>query len=806
MDVPPRIRRTVGSLAGGAWALGICLAAPSAAPAQDETVVNGQTRIVSATETRDDFVIDPGGTAAIAGTGFLTVEDLLAQGLTTVADGGRLDAATFNLINTGQLQSAGDVNVVGDAIVGGAGSGLNATGGTFDASSLYLNAAAVSAVGADAVVTVTSLTRLNAAALTVAGAVRAGADVEFLTASAGVVQDGGTLTSGGRIRLAGGSTLTIDAGGRAVTGGALELGGGGLLVNGVAEVGAGLDYANATVTVGDGGLLSSSGAVEGAGGAIDLQSGGTFRLNGTWTTDRFELTQGARLTGNATLNTANGVLVEGTLAPGTSPGTMTVNGPFATGSTAVLDIELNPVAASVVPQPGVDFDQIAVNGDAVIDGGTLRASQFASGSLVRGTRYDFLVADRLTVLDPLTLQNQTSLRLISVYDATTYSLIVGRDGPYAGLGVGFNQRAVGGALDAAVTNPALAGLLDALDTLPSDAATAASLNALSGEIYGTHLTALNRSSLQFLDAVGGRDVGFPLVCGTCGVTRPGQSGLQGWIESYGAGGHVDGDGNAAPADLGTAGVAVGLSRIFGGPGGCVEVGAFYGYESMTVRVPEVDSTVTDEIHRVGGSVRASAGRTYARLSGFAGASAGEALRSFQVDSPLFPLSDRTRGEFDGTLAAGDAEAGLLHGSSSAYLMPVAGLRYVRVDRDAFAESGGVSALAVEESSLDELRARVGLRAGRRLALWSNLPANGTFEAFYSRDLTAGTVGDFRANLVADPTAAFTARGTDFDADRFVLGPGLTLGDGPVRLSGQYRAGFGDAAVLHAGDVRLEVCF
>ena len=635
-----------------------------------------------------------------------------------------------------------------------------------------------------------------------------------LDAASLAVSGGGQFQSAGDLNVAGAASAdgagtrfdvtggTFDADSFALTGGAAAT------VAGTATLDT-LTLTDGTLTVDGGGLLDLLALNQAAAGGLNVRSGGVVRVNGDWTGGVLFLNQGGTFAGNT--NFVGDVIAAGTLAPGpgpgTGPGTMTVAGAFLTTPTAVLDVEVGP-AAGGTPVGGTDFDRIVVAGAATINGGTLRVSQFAPGTLVRGTRYDVLVADRLTVNDPLTLENVTGYRFVTRYDATTYTLVVGSDTAYAGLGTTFNRRGVGTALDAAGANPALAGLFDALDTLPSDAAAAAALDQLAGSVYGTHLSAVNRSSLNFLDVIGGRDAALPLHCRPFDP-RGRADGLGGWQESYGTGGRINGDGNAAAATLGTFGTAVGLTRTVRDGGVCVELEAFYGYESATARVPgdgPAGASVTSDLHRVGGSLRASAGRTYGRLTGFGGVSDAAARRGLLVDSPEVSFADATAATFDGTLAGADAELGRLYGTRGAYLMPVAGLRYVHAARDGFTEAGGPAALTVEDASLSALRARLGVRAGRRVSLAGGLPAFGTLEAFYSRDVSAGTTGGHTAAFAAAPDATFAARGTDFGADRVLLGPGLTFGDGPVRFATNYRAGLGEDSVLHTGDVRFEVRF
>jgi fibronectin-binding autotransporter adhesin len=71
-------------------------------------------------------------------------------------------------------------------------------------------------------------------------------------------------------------------------------------------------------------------------------SGGKMVVNGSWTASSgsaFIVNAGAALGGSGTIN--GGVTVNGAIAPGTSPNTLTINGPVSFGSAAILNYELN---------------------------------------------------------------------------------------------------------------------------------------------------------------------------------------------------------------------------------------------------------------------------------------------------------------------------------------------------------------------------------------------------------------------------------------------------------------------------------
>ncbi|NNJ24379.1 hypothetical protein [Alienimonas chondri] len=589
---------------------------------------------------------------------------------------------------------------------------------------------------------------------------------------------------------------------------------------------------NGSLTIG-GGAFTAAALDAHENSELIVVDGGIFRLtdssvfdadlllDGGLTVPSLVIDEQGTLHGSGTLVTGtgaggaggnDGLTVRGRIAPGNSPGIIAIAGRTAFVPSTTFDIELVAVPLGATPVAGRDFDRIAIAGAAVVNGGTLNVLRFGPNRpYAVGTRYDFLTAsDGLTVLDaPILRESIAGVRFAPLVTPNSFGVVAARDRSTAALAGNANQFAVGGALDASANVAALGPIRDALDTLPDAAEVRRGLTQLNGEVYGSHLAALNRSSLLFLDAVAARSTPAPVLCARCGERHGalgGRCGLRGWQHAYGAGGRIGGDRNASRTEFGNVGTAVGLSETFDRGRFCVDVGTFYGFESITVRVPAARGSVTSHVHRVGGSLGVSAGRTFGRATAFGGFGAHDGRRDLHIANPNFPLTDATTSSFDGALAALDAEAGVMLGDEGAFLTPVIGLRHTHASRDGFAERGGVLALDVEDSTLNALRVRLGARAGRRLTAVRAIPIAGTLAAYYSRDVSAGSTDRYAAAFAAAPSDGFAGLGVDFGADRFVIGPGLTIGEGPVQFSASYRADLGEHVVLHSGDVRFEVRF
>ncbi len=122
---------------------------------------------------------------------------------------------------------------------------------------------------------------------------------------------------------------------------------------GTASSNGGIEIAGGSVTVANGQTFSFVNAYQQSGGATTVQSGGALDANVTLT--------GGRLGGSGEVE--GGVTnTSGTVAPGTSPGTLTVDGAFSQGASGTLELEVAGTA------PGTGYDRLSVAGPASLAG------------------------------------------------------------------------------------------------------------------------------------------------------------------------------------------------------------------------------------------------------------------------------------------------------------------------------------------------------------------------------------------------------------------------------------------------------
>jgi len=227
-------------------------------------------------------------------------------------------------------------------------------------------------------------TSAHAAALRVVGAGSQSVDGSFNVGNGAVleVRDGALLRSkaGGVQVTAGGSFFASAA---TVELGRLDVGPAGAS----ALFDRGTQASASEVTV-RGGSLRIVGAGTRLGGvenlmvhAGNLEIGDGAVLSG----DAAYIAEGARLSGDGgTLDFDRKLLADGTVAPGHSPGRMTITGSFELGATGVLELEIAGLGA------GSEHDQLFIGGDAVLGGRV--ALLFLDGFAPKtGDRFDLLV-------------------------------------------------------------------------------------------------------------------------------------------------------------------------------------------------------------------------------------------------------------------------------------------------------------------------------------------------------------------------------------------------------------------------------
>ena len=322
--------------------------------------VSGAGQII---KTANNIAVMTGTNTHSGGTdiqqGGIIVNSPAALGTGAVSLSGANTTLTVDYSGTTNVALNNQINGVGTLIKDGSGTVvMNASGNSYSGGTL-INAGRLGLNFGDSLGT--GIVQINS------GAELALGDISF----SNNVQGAGQIikTSGGATTLSGTNT---HSGGISILGGSLNVTGSGALGSGAVNIAAGaaLNYTNTNaVTFANG--LSGSGSFNKLGtgqlsfannftlGSLNLQAGRT-RMNVVGTTN---VTVGANATLDGTGRIIGNLTNNGTVAPGNSIGTLTVQGNYTHNANSVLEIEFDGAG---------NIDLLDVTGNATLNGGTLR--------------------------------------------------------------------------------------------------------------------------------------------------------------------------------------------------------------------------------------------------------------------------------------------------------------------------------------------------------------------------------------------------------------------------------------------------
>lgn len=497
--------------------------------------------------------------------------------------------------------------------------------------------------------------------------------------------------------------------------------------------------------------------------------GGTLDVNGAL--------GGSLLTGlDGTLmgsGTLGNVVIDGTVAPGNSIGTLTVSSvTFSPGSTYQVEVDSSG-----------NSDRIHSTGTATIDGGTVKLVPYPDVAI--NTPYTILTADGGVSgagFDTATYGG-ASLFLTPTLssDADNVYLSLRQTADFDTAASTPNERAAAGGAQSLGGGP----LYGAIATLGDAGDARTAFDAISGEVHASARSALIVDS-HFL-----RDAALARLAGTPG---PGQA-L--WGYAYGGFGHEAGDGNAAALDTRSGGLVVGAD---GALQDGLRLGLLAGYGRQGL-------DVTD---------RASSGRaTHADLGVYGAATnANFALRFGGVYSfdwldisrtAAFPgFSDALTSAYTGSTAQVFGQLAYSIGTDRARVEPFAGLAHVRHATNGFSETGGPAALTGQGNVINATFATLGLRGSAALPLGQALKAKVTGMIGWQHGL-----GDMTpdATLAFSGGAPFTVSGTPIARDSALVRAGIDL---PISRTGDlnldYSGRFGGGTSAHSFKASLDVQF
>jgi outer membrane autotransporter protein len=709
----------------------------------------------------------------IANSGTITggADGIIVAGVSSFSDGitnnGKISAATFGVVVAGVSSFAGGIFNSG-TIVGH--TGIVVAGGT-RFSGAIANTGNIIGTGGIAidVSNAPNAMTIDQQAGTIAGAVKLSAFGDTFTMTGGtmvgVVTAGGTIggiigQGNGTANFALGSGTQVFGIGSAITGiGALNISSGKVVLNDAGNLVVG------TTSIGGGLLQIGDAAHPGAmldSPLVTVGAGGTLEGHGT--------VVGAILVGPG-----------GTLSPGGSIGTLTVNGSASFGAGSTYRVEVNPAGQS---------DNLAVTGATTLSGGTLQVLA-PIGHYAPGTQYVILTSQG-GVTGTFADATSNSIFIVPTLSYTPTAIDLTLTGlSFTSAAATPNQGSVAGALDRL---PSASPIFAAIFNIGTFAQARQAFDALSGEIHASLQTTLIDDSRYPRQAMLGRmrqatyaDQAGDLAALAFGGPEPGGAGLAYqdphpwpvkapappipgpdiayWAQAFGAWGHIDGDGNAAREQRNLAGFMTGVdARI----GPLTRVGIAAGYTHSSVNLDARASSAGVDTAQLGAYAQTSLGGFNLRTGAAYGFHTIDTNRTIAFPGFL----DAAAARYDGGTAQlfGEVGYGLMMGPVA--VEPVAGLGLVRLHTDGFSETGGPTALSAAGNNDSIGYSSLGLRAATAYQLAGGMVVMPRAALAWQHAI--GEVTPSAALAFRDAGIAFAVAGVPLARDSALVEAGLDL--------------------------------
>jgi outer membrane autotransporter protein len=404
--------------------------------------------------------------------------------------------------------------------------------------------------------------------------------------------------------------------------------------------------------------------------------------------------------------TVGGVVLDGTIAPGGSPGTLNVAGNIAVHSGSTYQVQVEASGAG---------DKIAA-GTATISGGTV-AVDASAGTYAPTTVYTILSATAVNGTFSDLTENLAFLDASLTYDPqNVYLRLTRNDITVSDIAQTPNQHAVGAVITATDTP---ADIYNGILSLTADGARDA-LDQLSGEIHASAKGMLVDDSHFVRDAVDtrlraafgdGSTASLPVMAyGEDGAVpaAANTSGFAVWSQGFGFWGGRDGDGNAAKFDRSLGGLLIGADGMVGD----WRVGLVGGYSHSSFDVDGGHSSGDSDNYHLGIyggtdwgalALRTGAAYTWHRLS---------TVRSVAFGG----FADQLSADYDAGTAQVFGELAYKTDAGGFTFEPFDNLAYVNLRADGFSETGGSAALTSASSNTDLTYNTLGLRASTKVML------------------------------------------------------------------------------------------
>lgn len=637
-----------------------------------------------------------------------------------------------------------------------------------------------------------------------------------LTLTAAADNFGGAIAGTGSFALAAGKQVLTGTntytGGTTISGGTLQLGNGGTSGSILGDItNSGTLVFNRSNRMDVDGTILGAGAIRQIGAGLTNLGGNSAAFAGITTVEAGTLAVNGALGGTLSVlgagrvqgsGTVGSTTVAGTVAPGNSIGTLTVNGNFTQAAGSTYQVEVDPASNA--------SDLLHASGTAgIASGANLQVLRTAGSGYGLGNRYTVLTADGgVTGTYSLTGDTQTAfVRLFDSYDATHVYLNTEKVRSFTEVATSPNQAAVATALESL---PETNGLVNAVAFLPSDFAARDAFDQLSVDIHASSKTAALEDSRFVREAAIDRLRTASCAPGSASPAQqlqqqqqPQQAGAgctpadnqarSTWGQVSGSWGHIDGNGNAAKLKRDIGGFVVGADT---GVGEGWRVGGLAGYSRASADTDARNSSARTDSYHLGVYGSSQWGATALRL----GASQSWNKLDTSRSVAFAGFADSVSASYDSTTSQLFGEVGHRIDAGTVALEPFAGLAHVRVKSDAFFERGGLAALYGDGGSVDATFSTLGVRASTQLS---------------ERTRVRGLLGWRHAFGETTPTSThafggslpFTLAGVPLAKNVAVLEAGVETQLRPnLSLGASYSGQFGDGLKDHGFKVNLNWAF
>lgn len=448
-----------------------------------------------------------------------------------------------------------------------------------------------------------------------------------------------------------------------------------------------------------GGTLLLNGSLDGS----DLKvSGGLAVINGTVTGGITRIEAEGTLGGSGTLGDT---WVDGTIAPGNSIGTLSIDGNYVQTDNATFAAELSPPDLA---------DLLQVSGNANLLGGTLLAIR-SPGTYLLGQQYRIISAQggvdgEFDSIDSTMISPFLSLSL--QYSANAVDIAVSRGQSLASASRTLNQLSTAAALDLLGDDQ---GLLMPLTQLNESQARNA-FELLSGEIHASAQQILLDNSRLVRDTAIARAASAQDAFRN---QRDAEANTGAWVEVQRQGGSIAADANASRAQYAGDAILVGVDHqldsgwLFGAYGGT-------GRTDFDVRQRTSEGDANN-LH-----MGVYAGKAWGNFATRAGYTHSNHELKIERDVAFAGYSDSLGSRYDANTSQAYIDAGYRFGNENWGVEPYLQYAHVKLDSHDFNEAGGAATLqgrsadARVDLSMAGVRFNANLRGSRQEQTWLSL--------------------------------------------------------------------------------------